>query len=122
MELVVGEQPEFKWRRELEVIVTEERLMTVALARAAVAAIAVIGQTITYGELAKALDDRFNYRNPGVILDLLSLDCIRRGEPSLAALVVQASSGRPGDGYADGDVPIEEYQRQVQEFWQQRNR
>lgn len=119
MELIVGERPEFEWRPELEVTVTEERLMTVALARAAVAAVAITGQTITYGELATALDDRFSYRNPGVILDLLSLDCIRRGEPSLAALVVQASSRRPGDGYVHGDVPIEEYQRQVQEFWQQ---
>ncbi|MEV5650524.1 hypothetical protein AB0L57_19925 [Nocardia sp. NPDC052254] len=119
MELVVGEQPEFEWRPELEVTVTEKLLMTVALARAAVSAIAIAGQTITYGKLATALDDRFNYRRPGVILDLLSLDCIRRDEPSLAALVVQASTGRPGDGYVHGDVPIKKYQRQVQEFWQQ---
>jgi hypothetical protein len=42
----------------------------------------------------------------GRLLDLLSVDCDRRGEPSLAAIVVNAVTGEIGDDF-DGDAAAE---------------
>ena len=62
---------------------------------------------VTYGELGKTIGmDGVALRNEmRHVLDDLSADCIARGEPSLAALVVRQSTGAPGQGWEDGAVP-----------------
>lgn len=57
------------------------------------------GATITYGEVVRALDLPVAPKGLGRLLVLLSEDCARRGEPTLAAIVVTASTGEVGDGY-----------------------
>ncbi|GAA2725787.1 hypothetical protein CAE01nite_20810 [Cellulomonas aerilata] len=42
----------------------------------------------------------------GRLLDLLSEDCFRRNEPSLASIVVNASTGEVGADF-DGDASAE---------------
>lgn len=58
--------------------------------------IARSGETTTYGELKADLGLRHAPNGLGRLLDLLSEDCRRRGEPSLAALVVNAKTGEVG--------------------------
>jgi len=60
--------------------------------------------TITYGELATALDHAYLQQGLGPVLDVLAVDCARRGEPRLDALVVTRSRGEVGPGF-DGDAP-----------------
>ncbi|GAA2719731.1 hypothetical protein [Cellulomonas aerilata] len=57
------------------------------------------GETVTYGELREELGLPYLVQGMGRLLDLLSEDCARRGEPSLSSLVVNASTGEVG-----GDV------------------
>jgi hypothetical protein len=59
--------------------------------------------TITYGELAGALDHAYLQQGLGPPLDVLAVDCARRGEPRLDALVVRRSGGEVGPGF-DGDA------------------
>jgi hypothetical protein len=49
--------------------------------------------TITYGELKDSVGFPYPTRGMGRLLDLLSVDCARRNEPSLAAIVVSARTG-----------------------------
>ena len=63
-----------------------QRLIEVAGAR----------ETITYGGLRRDLDLRYLVQGMGRLLDLVTEDCLRRGEPSLASLVVNATSGEVG--------------------------
>ncbi|AZS07931.1 hypothetical protein PBI_GRAY_78 [Gordonia phage Gray] len=53
--------------------------------------------TITYGELCHAIQ-AFSPRSVGGLLDTVWLDCIKRGEPSLANLVV-GTNGVPGSEF-----------------------
>ncbi|NHC45264.1 hypothetical protein [Motilibacter aurantiacus] len=62
--------------------------------------------TITYGELREELGLPYLVQGMGRLLDLLSEDCRRRGEPSLASLVVNASTGEVGHDFA-GDPGAE---------------
>lgn len=55
--------------------------------------------TISYSALIKALDLPHATNGLGRILDLLSEDCSRRDEPSLAALVVSQSTGEVGEAF-----------------------
>jgi hypothetical protein len=55
------------------------------------------GETVTYGELREELELPYLVQGMGRLLDLLTEDCSRRGEPSLASLVVNASTGEVGD-------------------------
>ena len=59
--------------------------------------------TITYGELATALDHAYLQQGLGPVLDVLAVDCTRRGEPRLDALVVSRGSGEVGHGFG-GDA------------------
>lgn len=63
-------------------------------------------ETITYGQLARACGGRYRPVSMGRLLDLLAMDCAERGEPSLAALVVSASTDEVGSGYG-GDAAAE---------------
>ncbi len=78
-----------------------------ALARPALITAAMRRSTLTYGELAKAID--FDSQVPlshhlNRVLDLVSDECIAAGEPSLAVLVVNAQTGEPGDGFTEGTL------------------
>ncbi|WNB87110.1 hypothetical protein [Cellulomonas sp. ATA003] len=67
---------------------------------------AVAGETVTYGELREELGLRYLVQGMGRLLDLLTEDCARRGEPSLASLVVNAATGEVGRNGA-GDAAAE---------------
>jgi hypothetical protein len=73
-----------------------DRLIEAALAR----------ETVTYGELREELRLPYLVQGMGRLLDLLSEDCFRRNEPSLASIVVNASTGEVGDDF-DGDARTE---------------
>jgi hypothetical protein len=60
-------------------------------------------ETVTYGEVARALDHAYLQQGLGPVLDVLAVDCGRRGEPRLDALVVTKGSGEVGHGF-DGDA------------------
>lgn len=60
------------------------------------------GGTVTYGEIVRDLELPTSPKGLGRLLDLLSEDCSRRGEPTLAAIVVTASTGEVGHGYGTG--------------------
>ncbi len=59
--------------------------------------------TITYGELATALDHAYLQQGLGPVLDVLAVDCARRDQPRLDALVVTRASGEVSHGF-DGDA------------------
>ncbi len=63
-------------------------------------------ETVTYGELREELQLPYLVQGMGRLLDLLSEDCFRRGEPSLASIVVNASTGEVGEDFA-GDPRAE---------------
>ena len=79
-----------------------------AKARAALITAAMRRSTMTYGELATAID-----LDPNVprshhmkrVLDRVSDECASRREPSLAPLVVNDRTGEPGKGYQPGNEP-----------------
>src|SRR3954453_5379316 len=59
--------------------------------------------TLTYGEVAVALEHAYLQQGLGPVLDVLAVDCGRRGEPRLDALVVTVAQGEVGTGF-DGDA------------------
>lgn len=63
-------------------------------------------ETLTYGELRDELELPYPSQGMGWLLDLVIEDCSRRGEPSLASLVVNASTREVGHDF-DGDAPSE---------------
>lgn len=73
-------------------------------ARAALVVAALRKSLLTYGELGAAIGVRgVDLRNQArYILDHLSEQNHRDNEPSLAALVVNSKTGRPGSGWTDG--------------------
>ena len=64
------------------------------------------GETVTYGELREELALPYLVQGMGRLLDLVTVDCSRRGEPSLASLVVNAATGEVGARYG-GDAAAE---------------
>ncbi|GAB3928593.1 hypothetical protein GCM10029976_026680 [Kribbella albertanoniae] len=64
--------------------------------------VAANGETITYGTLKQQLGLPHPPNGLGRLLDLLSVDCERRGEPSLASLVVNSGTGEVGHDF-DGE-------------------
>lgn len=85
----------------------KDRSEVVQQARAALIVAAMRRSIVTYKELGKALGiDGIALRNEmRHILDDLSADCNARNEHSLAALVVNQSTGAPGQGWQNGDRP-----------------
>lgn len=85
----------------------KDRSDVVQQARAALIVAAMRRSILTYKELGKALGiDGIALRNEmRHILDDLSTYCNARHEPSLAALVVNQTTGAPGQGWRDGDGP-----------------
>jgi hypothetical protein len=93
------------------------RLLRAPFARYACRQLCWPETTVTYKELSTAIDGRYHYRQLGDALDILSMDCIDHGEPSLAALVVRADTNVPGDAFL-GDAESE--QRAYHEHWEAR--
>lgn len=73
--------------------------------------------TVTYGELVRELDLPCAPKGLGRLLVLLSEDCARRGEPTLAAIVVTQATGEVGDGYGVGAA---NERRVLYEHWSRR--
>lgn len=73
-------------------------------------------ETVTYGELREELDLPYLVQGMGRLLDLVSEDCSRRNEPSLASFVVNASTGEVGDDY-DGDAAAERTLVFAHRYW-----
>jgi hypothetical protein len=98
--LSLGEQVEVKGRR---MTVTPKAYDCLPKVRDRLIEIARAGGTTTYGRLVADLGLPYLPRGLGRLLDLLSEDCSRRHEPSLAALVVSDSTGEVGADF-DGDA------------------
>jgi len=77
-------------------------LDSVARMRDYLADAARVGETVTYGELVRETDLPVPPKGLGRLLVLLSEDCARRGEPTLAAIVVTAATREVGEGYGPG--------------------
>lgn len=101
--LRLGEKIEMKGRR---ITVTQTAYDSLPKVRHHLIRIARATETTTYGQLVSDLDLPYLPRGLGRLLDLLSEDCFRRGEPSLAALVVSDSTGEVGSDFA-GDADSE---------------
>jgi hypothetical protein len=112
----VGEVVEIAWRPERPVKVDDRMYEAVTRLRSATIVAAQRRSTLTYGEAEVVLDRLYIARGLGPALDLLSYDCERRGEPSLAALVVRSDSGEVGDGFVgDADAGREDCYRHWKE-------
>ena len=88
-------------------------------ARSALVMAAMRRSIVTYKELGMAIgmsgiDLRNQMRR---ILDDVSEVCIANNEPVLAALVVNSTTGKPGSGWSDGEVPWYEEVQQVFKKW-----
>lgn len=89
-------------------------------ARAALIMASMRRSLVTYKELGQAIGiDGVGLRNEmRHVLDELSVQCHDRGEPTLAALVVNAQTGEPGSGWQDGPgLPWFKEVRQVYKHW-----
>lgn len=82
--------------------VTQSDLTSVAAIRPILIALAQSGRTISYGELKSAAHVPQAAVGLGRPLDLVGIDCSRRDEPNLAALVVGAETGEVREGYGTG--------------------
>lgn len=74
--------------------------------RRALIKVAKSRSTVTYGDLRAELALPYATNGMGRLLDLLSEDCVRRGVPSLASLVVNGSTGEVGSDF--GGDPVAE--------------
>ena len=74
------------------------------------------GETVTYGELREELGLPYLVQGMGRLLDLVSEDCGRRGEPSLASLVVNAGTGEVGAAFG-GDAAAERARVRAHRHW-----
>ncbi len=101
--LRLGEKVDMKGRR---MTVTQKAFDSLPRVRDHLIDVARAGQTVTYGQLVADLGLPYLPRGLGRLLDLLSEDCLRRNEPSLAALVVSDSTGEVGSDFA-GDAQSE---------------
>ncbi|MGC4808476.1 hypothetical protein [Micromonospora sp. DT233] len=95
----VGDNVSSSWRPGSKVRYTELMCETLPVVRGILIAAARRQQTITYGELAIAVDRRYHNLQFGDLLDVLSQDCEDFNEPSLAALVVNQRTGLPGGAF-----------------------
>ncbi|MEV4343538.1 hypothetical protein AB0J83_03530 [Actinoplanes sp. NPDC049596] len=110
----IGDDVSSAWRPGTNVRYTELMCEILPVVRGVLIAAARRGQTITYGELAIAVDRRYHNLQFGDPLDVLSQDCDIFGEPSLAALVVNQRTGLPGDAFV-GDA--ESIRQDCLEYW-----
>jgi len=102
---------------------SQNRVEKAQQARAALIVAAMRRSILTYGELGRAIDMHgVDLRNQmRHVLDDLSDLCADAGEPSLAALVVNAETGKPGQGWEDGSKPWYAEVQQVFRHWSASN-
>jgi hypothetical protein len=96
------------WRPERpQIRVTENMIEALVRLRPALIVVAKRRSTLTYGEAETVIDGLIKMghgvADGGRLLDLITVDCERRREPSLAALVVRSDTGEVGDGFV-GDA------------------
>lgn len=96
------------------VTVTDLAYESMPAVRAYLIGVARNGGTTTYGELKDDLELSYVPQGLGRLMDLLSVDCTRRDEPSLAALVVTGHTGEVGYDFA-GDAAAE--RELLYNFW-----
>lgn len=101
--LRLDEKVEMKGRR---MTVTPKAFECLPRVRDHLIEVARAGDVITYGQVVADLHLPYLPRGLGRLLDLLSEDCHRRNEPSLAALVVSDSTGEVGSDFS-GDPDAE---------------
>ncbi|WP_174190055.1 hypothetical protein [Nocardia barduliensis] len=96
---------------------TRHQVETVPAARAALIAVAQLGEKITYTDLAAAIG-AYSYRNIGMLLDAVAVDCEKRGEPNLPAIAVTVATGEPGYEYAHCNRDrVRRDQQDVWNYW-----
>lgn len=113
--LKLGERFEMKGRT---LTVTPTAYECLPRVREFLVEVAKSGETVTYAELHDHLGLPYAVNGMGRLLDLLSEDCIRRREPSLAAIVVNSTTGEVGDDFA-GDPVVERTLVYAQQKWAQ---
>jgi hypothetical protein len=103
----------------LSVMLNGERADLIVRARAALIMAAMRRSLVLYAELGTAIgmDESTKRAELRHVLDELALDCIDRGEPPLAALVVNAKSGSAGAGWSDGSDAWHEQLHSVFVCW-----
>jgi hypothetical protein len=99
MKIKAGETLTLDFRNDMKVRVTDHMLHALTLLRPALIEVARHGGTMTYGEASSVMNRAYAPNGLGRALDALSIDCERRGEPSLAALVVHKDSGEVGSSF-----------------------
>src|SRR4051794_24780498 len=104
----VGDVITVHWRKAKPIKVTDRLYEAVLRMRSALIVAAKRRSTLTYSEVAAAIDNLFSQRNLTKALDLLAYDCVKRGEPSLASLVVTKLDGETSTGYVGNPGPVRE--------------
>lgn len=89
-----------------EVNVTPHMFAALQRIRPALIATAQARSITTYGLLSDATGAPYTAQGWGPALDVLSVDCAERGEPSLASLVVRKREGEVGSAFV-GDAAAE---------------
>lgn len=106
LHVAVDEDVVIDFRPGATVRVTSHMHEALSRMRAALIATAQAGATTSYGSLMEATGKPYLPQGLGRVLDVLTVECARRGEPSLAALVVRRAEREVGDGYT-GDARVE---------------
>jgi hypothetical protein len=102
LRVFLNERVSLEFRGGRTVRVTHNMFHALSLLRPALIDVARHRDTITYGEGSLAAQGAYLPRGMGPMLDVLTVDCQRRGEPSLASLVVTKSGGEVGSAYGSG--------------------
>lgn len=97
-----------------DVHVSENDLIWLPRIRQRLIAVAQDAETITYRDLKSDVGFPHAPSAVGRLMDLISADCGRRDEPSLAAIAVNSVTGEVGDDF-DGDPAAE--RANVFEMW-----
>ncbi len=95
----LGDVVDIPWRPERPVTVNANMYEAAVRLRPALIVTAMRRSTLTYGEAEMLIEGRYIAAGLGSLLDLISVDCDSRGEPSLAALVVRSDTGEVGDSF-----------------------
>jgi hypothetical protein len=104
MMVTSGEVLELEFRNGREVRVTDHMFEALRLLRPALIDVARRAGTITYLEAARKTCNAYVPNGLGPLLDVLTIDCFRREEPSLAPLVVRQDDCEVGDAFVGDPV------------------
>ncbi len=108
------------WRRDRSTItVTAHDCENFVRLRPALIVAAMRRTTLTYDEASLAIDNEHfagGMSQTGRALDLITADCVARGEPSLAVLCVRSDTGEVGSHFANPErAPAG--REQCYEYW-----